>query len=60
MTENLNVIATATAAFAANYIVTVGQITLTGVRLYVTGANAGNIPAPMAIGFQWFAIGRSK
>lgn len=57
-TSNLNVIATATAATPSNYIVTVGAITTTGVRLYLTGANAGNIPAPMAIGFNWFAIGR--
>ncbi|EPZ2456408.1 hypothetical protein ACXLRS_001581 [Citrobacter youngae] len=57
-TNNLNVIATATAATPSNYIVTIGPITLTGVRIYVTGANAGNIPAPMAIGFNWSAIGR--
>lgn len=57
-TNNLNVIATATAITPSNYIVTIGPITLTGVRIYVTGANAGSIPAPMAIGFNWSAIGR--
>lgn len=57
-TDNLNVIATATAGTPSNYIVTVGTPTLTGVRIYITGANAGNIPAPMAIGFNWFATGR--
>ncbi|WP_233606127.1 MULTISPECIES: hypothetical protein [Citrobacter] len=57
-TDNLNVIATATAGTPSNYIVTIGPPTLTGVRIYVTGANAGNIPAPMAIGFNWFATGR--
>ncbi|TKU96559.1 hypothetical protein FDX00_00075 [Citrobacter sp. wls617] len=57
-TDNLNVIATATAATPSNYIVTIGPPTLTGVRIYVTGANAGNIPAPMEIGFNWFATGR--
>lgn len=57
-TDNLNVIATATAGTPSNYIVTIGNPTLTGVRIYITGANAGNIPAPMAIGFNWFATGR--
>ena len=57
-TDNLNVIATATAGTPSNYIVTIGTPTLTGVRIYITGANAGNIPAPMAIGFNWFATGR--
>lgn len=57
-TDNLNVLATATAATPSNYIVTIGIPTLTGVRIYITGANAGNIPAPMAIGFNWFATGR--
>lgn len=57
-TDNLNVIATATAGTPSNYIVTIGTPTLTGVRIYITGATAGNIPAPMAIGFNWFATGR--
>ena len=58
-TNNLNVIATATAATPSNYIITVGAPTLTGVRIYATGAIAGAIPvASFAIGFQWFATGR--
>lgn len=57
-TDNLNVLATATAGTPSNYIVTIGTPTLTGVRIYITGATAGNIPAPMAIGFNWFATGR--
>ena len=57
-TSNLNVIATATSATPSNYIVTVGAITTTGVRLYLTGANAGATPVASAIGFHWFATGR--
>lgn len=57
-TSNLNVIATATASTPSNYIVTVGTITTTGVRLYLTGANAGATPVASAIGFHWFATGR--
>lgn len=58
-TNNLNVIATATAITPSNYIITVGTPTLTGVRIYATGANAGAIPAAsFSIGFNWFATGR--
>ena len=58
-TDNLNVIATATAITPSNYIITVGEPTLTGVRIYATGANAGAIPAAaFSIGFNWFATGR--
>lgn len=58
-TDNLNVIATATAVTPSNYIVTIGAPTLTGVRIYATGANAGIIPSAMyAIGFNWVATGR--
>ena len=58
-TDNLNVIATATAVAPSNYIVTIGAPTLTGVRIYATGANAGVIPSAMyAIGFKWVATGR--
>lgn len=58
-TNNLNVIATATAITPSNYIITVGAPTLTGVRIYATGANAGAIPAAaFSIGFNWFATGR--
>ncbi|MGY9372468.1 hypothetical protein [Citrobacter pasteurii] len=57
-TSNLNVTATATSQQPANYIVTVGTITTTGVRLYLTGANAGATPVAAAIGFHWKAEGR--
>lgn len=57
-TSNLNVIATATSDTPANYIVTIGIPTLTGVRIYVTGESAGSTPTPTAIGFNWFATGR--
>lgn len=57
-TSNLNVIATATSDTPANYIVTIGVITLTGVRIFITGESAGNIPVPTEIGFNWFATGR--
>ena len=57
-TNNLNVTATATSQQPANYIVTVGSVTTTGVRLYLTGANAGSTPVAAAIGFHWKAEGR--
>lgn len=57
-TSNLNVTATPTSQQPANYIVTVGTITTTGVRLYLTGANAGATPIAAAIGFHWKAEGR--
>lgn len=57
-TNNLNVTATPTSQQPANYIVTVGTITTTGVRLYLTGANAGSTPVAAAIGFHWKAEGR--
>lgn len=58
-TDNLNVIATATAVTPSNYIVTIGAPTLTGVRIYATSANAGGIPsATYDLGFNWVAIGR--
>lgn len=57
-TSNLNVTATPTSQQPANYIVSVGAITTTGVRLYLTGANAGATPVAAAIGFHWKAEGR--
>ncbi|MGQ4859912.1 hypothetical protein [Enterobacter roggenkampii] len=57
-TNNLTVTATPTSQQPANYIVTVGTITTTGVRLYLTGANAGLTPVAAAIGFHWKAEGR--
>lgn len=57
-TSNLNVTATPTSQQPANYIVTVGTITTTGVRLYLTGANAGATPVTAAIGFHWKAEGK--
>ncbi|WP_252496807.1 phage tail protein [Escherichia coli] len=57
-TNNLNVTATPTSQQPANYIVTVGTITTTGVRLYLTGANAGSTPVAAAIGFHWKAEGK--
>ena len=57
-TSNLNVIATATSDTPANYIVTIGVITLTGMRIFATGESAGSIPVPTKIGFNWFATGR--
>lgn len=57
-TSNLNVTATPTSQQPANYIVSVGTVTTTGVRLYLTGANAGATPVTAAIGFHWKAEGR--
>lgn len=57
-TNNLNVTATPTSQQPANYIVSVGTVTTTGVRLYLTGANAGSTPVAAAIGFHWNAEGR--
>ena len=57
-TSNLNVTATPTSQQPANYIVNVGTITTTGVRLYLTGANAGATPVAAAIGFHWKAEGK--
>ena len=56
--SNLNVTATPTSQQPANYIVSVGTVTTTGVRLYLTGANAGSTPVAAAIGFHWKAEGR--
>lgn len=56
--SNLNVTATPTSQQPANYIVSVGTITTTGVRLYLTGANAGSTPVAAAIGFHWKAEGK--
>lgn len=57
-TNNLTVTATPTSQQPANYIVSVGTATTTGVRLYLTGANAGSTPVAAAIGFHWKAEGR--
>lgn len=57
-TNNLTVTATPTSQQPANYIVSVGTVTTTGVRLYLTGANAGSTPVAAAIGFHWKAEGR--
>lgn len=57
-TNNLTVTATPTSQQPANYIVSVGTATTTGVRLYLTGANAGLTPVAAAIGFHWKAEGR--